>query len=129
MAAYIPVVALALLVVTVLVYLIRHPSGDLTMADGVRIKWLLVAIAAWTVAMRGLTTEATDTCAVDSSALAFRASGWMSAFLNCSPKLLSGGPIELITFVWVWAGILLIPAAIGYFIIRAVRRSPRISKE
>ena len=74
-------------------------DSQLTLADGLRLKWLLIAMVAWAVGGRALATEVTRICA---TTIDPRTRSGNSHFIECSPQLLGGGPAELFTFGWTW---------------------------
>jgi hypothetical protein len=51
------------------------------------------------------------------------------AFLECSPRLLAGGPAEIFTFVWTWLPPIFIGALSAMFLLSVARLAPRKSKE
>jgi len=94
---------------------------DFTPAEGRAAKWCLVAMVAWAVVLRGLVTELTHSCSVDSHIMSVRNSGWGLAFLECSPRLLSDGLTGMLVFAWAWIGGLLTFAYFAYLIVRLAR--------
>ena len=116
----------ALAVVTMFVYIRRHPDRQPTPADAARMKWLFLAVVIWTLVLRGLATEAAQSCGFSIAALG---RNWFSTFLACSPKLLSGSPAEVFLFFWAWAPLPLIAAYCVHRLLRMARRPNREFKE
>jgi hypothetical protein len=118
---------LALAALTMFAYLRRYPGREVTRADMARVKGFLVALVVWTLVLRGLATEASHRCAVDSQWLSLRSG--LSGFWSCSPRLLSGGPAEIFVFAWAWAPFPLMAAFCLHHLLRMARRPHRDSKE
>jgi hypothetical protein len=117
----------ALAALTMFACLRRYPERELSRGDVARVKWFLVAMVVWTLVLRGLATEASHRCAVDSQWLSLRSG--LSGFWSCSPQLLSGGPVEIFVFLWAWAPFPLMAAFCVHHLLRTARRPHRDSKE
>ena len=85
--------------------------------------WSFVGIAAWLILLRGLATGSAHACAIDAAELG-RRTVWILRFLECSPRLLSGSAADVFFFVFVWAGLLLSVAFLGYLLLCAFRSNP-----
>ena len=98
-------------------YGLRRPMES--RIDGLRIKWLMIALVAWLVGTRGLFTEVTTAC--HSGIDPLRRVGTGDDFIICSPKLLSSGPADIFAFVWLWGPLLIAAFFAARILIRAVR--------
>ena len=126
-AALVLLGVLAMAVLTLILYLRRYPEPELTPADGTRLKWVFAGVVVWTLVFRGLATEVSHSCAVDSRWLSYRSG--LSGFWDCSPKLLSGGAEEIFIFFWAWAPFALITVFCVRHLLRMAGRPHRDSKE
>ena len=83
--------------------------------DVVRLKWAMIAAVVWIAVLSVLAEQASHYCIVPGlrSTIAFD-------FVGCAPKLLAGGPIDLILLVWSWAGGLSLSAVFVYSILRLI---------
>jgi len=88
-------------------------------------KWAMLAFVGWNVVLSILADQASQNCIRQPGPFG---SGWHFDFLECSPHLLAGGPLDIILLVWAWAG-LVFPALLALLIRYTVREMFFNSKE
>ena len=120
-------VAIALGLAAMVVYLVRH-EGDRrrALADAPRAKWIFAAVIVWVVGIRALASEVSAICSISVDP---RVRVGYSQFLECSPRLLGGGPAEIFTFLWTWLPALFVGAVSARYLLRVARQRLRNHKE
>jgi hypothetical protein len=104
---------------TLTAYIVHEPDPAAP-ASRRRVKLVFAGFVLWGLGLRGLATEVAHPCAVDPSWLSVR--GGLSGLWGCSPKLLSGRPVDLFVFIWLWAPILLAAGFWLRLLLRGARR-------